>query len=180
MRTAAFIFFTFLFVLGARAQKGINKVPVNELELNSSVSDFEYDVFLITGEEEIYASNPNLRENVLRNIANGIREGLYDGYKHSTVDGVRASRTTLFFYKDELYKVRWFFLKQDLADFEQKAKQLNSYLTEKYGPGDEQIPDFLTVWQGKKRYIQSFSEESDFQIEYRDEKIHEKVEKLKQ
>lgn len=162
------------------SQKSVNKVSVNELELNSLVSQFDDDLFLITGDEEIYKENQNLRENVLENIANGIREGLYDGYKYSAIDGVRASRTTLFFYNDELYKIRWFFLKQDLPDFEQKAAQLNKFLAEKYGEGEEQIPDFLTVWQGKKRYLQSFSEESDYQIEYRDEKIHEKVEKLKQ
>lgn len=179
MRLTHFFIFCAISTSSLFAQKSISKTPVNELELNSLVSQFDDDLFLITGEEEIYKENQNLRENVLKNIANGIREGLYDGYKYSAVDGIRASRTTLFFYNDELYKIRWFFLKQDLSGFEQKTEQLNKFLAEKYGEGDEQIPGLLTVWEGKKRYLQSFAEESDYQIEYRDEKIHQAVEKLK-
>ncbi|MEP5614061.1 MAG: hypothetical protein ABJP45_17545 [Cyclobacteriaceae bacterium] len=171
-----------IFLLGAfsvNAQKAVNKIPVNELELNTPLSRYEEEIFLITGEEEIYRSNENLRQNVLKNIENEIREGLYAGYTSNVIAGITASRTTLFFYKEELYKVRWFFLPEDHPDLAAKAHQLDRFLTEKYGPGDEQIPGLLKVWETKKRYLQSFSEETEFQIEYRDEKIHKVVETLK-
>ncbi|MEP1095419.1 MAG: hypothetical protein ABJG78_09935 [Cyclobacteriaceae bacterium] len=177
MRHLILVLLTLTF--SANAQKTINKIPVNELELNVPLSTYEPELFLITGEEEIYKNNENLRQNVLRNIEKGIREGLYAGYTLNVVGGITASRTTLFFYKEELYKVRWFFLPQDHPDLAEKADRLDTFLTEKYGPGDEQIPDLLKVWQSKKRYLQSFSEETEFQIEYRDEKIHRIVEGLK-
>jgi len=161
------------------AQKEVSKIPVNELELNTPLSMYEQDVFLLTGEEEFYRENENLRQNVLRNIEKGIREGQYAGYTASVIDGIKASTTTLFFYKEELYKVRWSFLPLDHPDLAANEDQLDRFLTEKYGPGDEQIPDLLKVWQSKKRYLQSFSEEYEFQIEYRDEKIHTLVEALK-
>ncbi|MEQ9402421.1 MAG: hypothetical protein RIM99_02445 [Cyclobacteriaceae bacterium] len=162
------------------AQKSINKLPINELELNTNLSAVESDLFLITGEEDIYANNPNLRENVHRNIANGIREGLYAGNEFGLVNGIMASRITLFFYNEELYKVRWFFLQEDYSDLSDKSSKLVKFLENKYGIPDEQIPQILRVWQGKKRYVQTFSEETEFQIEYRDEKIHKVVEKLKE
>lgn len=169
-----------VFNLSAAAQKTINNTPINDLKLNTSLSQYDNDVRLITGYEEIYANFPNLKENVLKNISNGIREGLYGGFLYNGIDGIPSSRTTLFFYNEELYKVRWFFLASDNANLENVATQLNKYLEKLYGPGDEQIPGLLKVWQTKKRYIQSFSDETEFQIEYRDEKIHQKVEKLKQ
>lgn len=173
------ILLLFFLSLSAQAQKKINKIPVNELELNTHLSVYESDLFLITGEEEIYATNPNLKKNVLRNISWGIREGLYGGYTLNVVDGLRASRTTLFFYKEELYKVRWSFLSQDHPDLKMKASQLGTYLEKRYGSSEEQIPGVLQVWESKKKYLQSFSEYTEFQIEYRDEKIHRLVEQLK-
>ncbi len=174
------IILAFLVVgFSSSAQKIINKTPVNELELNTSLSQYRNDLRLITGDEEIYRNYPNLKENVKKNIANGIREGLYGGYAYDKIDGIPASRTTLFFYKNELYKVRWFFLKSELRNFEEVQSELTQYLKDKFGPGEEQIPELLNVWQTKKRYLQAFSDENEFQIEYRDEKIHRAVEKLK-
>jgi hypothetical protein len=162
------------------AQKTISKIPVNELSLNTSLSQYESDLRLITGYEEIYKNFPNLQENVFKNIDNGVREGLYGGYKYDLVDGIRASRTTFFFFKDELYKIRWFFLRNENPDLEDKVEQLNKFLKEKYGPTTEESFLTLNAWSGKGRYLQTFfDEENEFQIEYRDEKIHKKVEKIK-
>lgn len=163
----------------ASAQNAINKIAVNELELNTPLSKYEIDLRLFTGDEEIYRNYPNLQENVKKNIENGIREGLYGGYNYNGVNGIPASRTTLFFYKEELYKVRWFFLKDEFRDLDQLATDTNQFLKKRYGAGEEHIPGLLTVWQSKKRYLQAFSDENEFQIEYRDEKIHRIVEKLK-
>lgn len=169
----------FLLTIETMAQKAINKVSVNELELNTALTQHEEDLRLITGDEEIYMKYPNLRENVLKNIENGIREGLYGGYTYDVVNGVRASRTTFFFYQGELYKVRWFFLRNQHADLEDKVAKLNAFLEEKYGPTTEEGFLTLMAWKGKGKYLQSFfDEENEFQIEYRDEKIHRKVEAL--
>ena len=174
-----FILVLLMISFSTDAQKAINKISVNELELNTALSQYESELRLITGDEEIYRNYPNLQENVKRNIANGIREGLYGGYRYNGINGIPATRTTLFFYKDELYKVRWFFLKEEFSDLDQLAVDLNQFLNEKFGEGEEQIPGLLNVWQSKKRYLQAFSDENEFQIEYRDEKIHRIVEKLK-
>lgn len=174
-----FILILLTLSLSADAQKTINKLPVNALELNTALIQYEQDLRLITGDEEIYRNYPNLQENVKKNIENGIREGLYGGYKYNGINGVPATRTTLFFYKEELYKVRWFFLKDEFRDLDQLAIDLNQFLNERYGTGEEQIPGLLNVWQSKKRYLQAFSDENEFQIEYRDEKIHQIVERLK-
>ncbi len=165
----------------SHAQKEINKKSVNELELNTPLSQYETDLRLITGEEEIYENYPNLKENVKKNIANGIREGLYGGYRYNGINGIPASRTTLFFYKDELYKVRWFFQRNQHPDLQGVVDQINGYLTGKYGEADGTGSlAFWYFWRSKKRFLQSFfDEENEFQIEYRDEKIHKAVEKLK-
>lgn len=180
MRKSCLLAVLVIFTMQLSAQKKINTVPINKLELNTPLSQYRSELFLITGNEDIYLENPNLRENVLQNIAKGIREGLYDGYDFSVVNKVRASRTTFFFYKEELYKVRWFFLKSDFPDLAEKSAQISAFFEATYGSGDEQIPDFLKVWETKKRYLQTFSEDTAFQIEYRDEKIHQVVESLKQ
>lgn len=170
----------FLIGLSANAQKAINKVSVNALELNTPLIQYGGDLRLITGEEAIYQNYPNLKENVLKSIANGIQEGLYGGYEYDSIDGIRASRTTFFFYNEKLYKVRWFFLRNEHPDLEEKIDRLNTYLLDKYGPTTEEGFLTLNAWKTKKRYVQSFfDEENEFQIEYRDEKVHRIVEKLK-
>ena len=169
----------FIFLVAAQsvdAQRKVNRIPVNDLELNTSMS--QYEVFLISGDEEIYDKYPKLRKNVLKNISNGIREGLYAGYTFNKIENFQASRTTLFFHKEQLFKVRWFFQKAEFPNLEEVSQQLTTYLGERYGPGKEQIPGLLKSWKGRKRYLQYFSDETEFQIEYRDEKIQKKVDKL--
>lgn len=167
----------FLFAtLSVSAQKKVNKTPVNDLELNTPMS--QYEVLLISGDEEIYAKYPELRKNVVKNISDGIREGLYAGYTFNKIEKFQASRTTLFFYEEELFKVRWFFQKKEFPNLEEVSEQLTAYLEERYGEGKEEIPGLLKSWKGRKRYLQYFSDENELQIEYRDEKIQKKVDKL--
>lgn len=165
----------------SQAQQSLNKVPPNDLELGVYLDSFnDFELFLITGEEEIYQTNKNLKENVLRNIKNGIREGLYDGYNLSLINGKRASRTTLFFFKGELYKARWFFNNSEHGNIEKLGQSVNELFEKNYGEATEGIPGVFLNWSTKKKYLQTFLEENEFQVEYRNEKIHKAVEKLKQ
>ncbi len=160
-------------------QQSINKVSVNGLELNTQLDRYRNTVFLLTGDETAYANYPNIRQNVLKNITNGIREGVYNGDSHSMVDGKRATRTTMFFYKEELYKVRWSFQVEYYQNLEELAGEVNDFFLKRYGSNSTEIDSMMKAWEGRKRYLQTFLDESEFQIEYRDPKIHKKVEKLK-
>lgn len=176
-----FLILAFVISFSTHAQKAINKSSVNEIVLNTSLTQYEGDLRLITGEEEIYKNFPNLRENVLKNLENGIREGLYGGYTYNVINEIPATRTTFYFYNEELYKVRWFFLRDHHSDLETVVDQINDFLVKRYGEADRSGSlAFWYVWRSKKKYLQSFfDEENELQIEYRDEKIHQIVEKLK-
>lgn len=156
----------------------VDKTPVNSLNLGSPISDFKGQVNLLTGNEEIYQKNEWLRESLLKNIRNGIREGYYTG-EHSYVNGLLASRTTLIFYNDELYKIRWSFDVYDFPRLQETGPRLNDFLASKYGPGKEDEIFILNIWQARKNYLQSFLDDTEYQIEYRNRRIHKKVEALK-
>ena len=178
MRKAYFIWFL-IAAFFSEAQKSINKIPFNNIGLGSGIEAFSGEVFLFTGDEDIFDGNPNLKENVLRNISKGIEEGIYFGYELHKIAGIEATRFTLFFYQRKLYKARWSFQKNSVANFNQSISKIKNHIVKTYGQGKEEIPELLRIWETKKKYLQLFSEEEEIQIEYRDPKIHEKVELLK-
>ncbi len=157
----------------------IDEIPVNEAELNTPVTAYSSDIELITGNEDIYFEYEWLRNSVLKNIANGIREGVYVGSKHNIINDIKASKTTFFFYRDKLYKIRWFYKKSDYVGINDIANKLDDFLIARFGKTNDK--GFLTskVWRGREKYLQSFLEEGEeYQIEYRDMIIHETVRQL--
>ncbi|GEM_PF-878560 len=161
------------------SQSGIDTDPVNSIELNTQLEKYHDQIYLITGEESIYQQHEWLKASLMKNIENGIREGNY--IKEGSlcdIDGLRASKTTLIFYNHELYKVRWLFRKEDHPDLNALSNDINNFFITKYGKVSEKGFLGMQIWHGKKNYLQTFLEENEFQIEYRDDKIHEIVEAL--
>ena len=162
-------------------QSELLDAPVEGLKLGDPLTDFSESVYLLTGDEELYQQYDWLKESLLKNIENGIREGLYTGSGLDIIAGKRASKMTLFFYKEELYKVRWSFDKIGYSDPQKAGKELDTVLVDKYGPTtDEQPygPYVLRIWKGDTYYMQSLGDEDEYQIEYRNELVHQEVEAL--
>jgi len=83
----------------------------------------------------------------------------------------------LHFFKDELYKVRWTFYGE-----QEKLKKISNTIhllfVNKYGKVASETPWGMKVWEGGKNRLQTFLESSEFQIEYRDDKINQIIESL--
>lgn len=160
------------------AQDKSKPIQLLEVELHTEIGFYGDDFVLLTGEESIYLEHDWLRKSLLKNIADGIREGEYIGSDYNTINEVKASKTTFYFYNDKLYKVRWFFYPYEYSDITALAEELNRYLERKFGNGKDEKFIPLKVWNGNRNYLQSFMDDQEFQIEYRDAITHDIVRKL--
>ena len=160
------------------AQKRIDNTFDDRIRLETPLNAYEKDLYLLTGNEEIYFDHPHLRENIKKNIERGIREGIYTGSELNYVNGLKAGKMTLFFYQEKLYKVRWFFDKISHANLSEVAKQLNDYLENNLGKATDEAFVFMKVWNEPKYYLQTFLEDEEFQIEYRNQRVHELIRNL--
>jgi hypothetical protein len=52
----------------------------------------------------IYQRDSSLRNSILNNIKNEIREGIYTGNTLNTINQIPASKTIFFFYQGKLFK----------------------------------------------------------------------------
>ncbi len=118
-----------------------------------------------------------MKTSLEKNIKIGIREGLYQGSTLNQINKIAAIKTTLFFYKNELYKIRWIF-KNDGGKLERVSEEIQNYLIQKYGPVNSETIFGLKVWKGEKNYLQTFFESNEFQVEYRDNIIHQTLQTL--
>ncbi|GAB3669188.1 hypothetical protein GCM10028791_44210 [Echinicola sediminis] len=151
---------------------------LNDIKLNHTLQHYQESLQLITGEETIYQRNEWLQKAVKRNIKNGIQEGIYKEHSHLFVARKQASKLNLIFYKDELYKIRWTFRKEDFTDLASLAKFFNQYFTDQFGKPTDIILGDTFIWEEDKNYLQAFVGQSDFQIELRDKKIDRVVKDL--
>ncbi|QDH80908.1 hypothetical protein FKX85_18400 [Echinicola soli] len=92
--------------------------------------------------------------------------------------GKQASKLNLIFYKEELYKIRWTYRKEDFKDLASLAKFLNLYFTEQFGKPDEVIFGDTFIWEEDKNYLQAFLDQNVYQIELRDKEIEKIVNDL--
>ena len=162
-------------------QSKLASAPVEGLKLGDPMADFSESVYLLTGEEDIYQQYDWLRKALLKNIKNGIREGIYVGSSMDKVQDQKATQLTLFFYQKELYKVRWSFKKEDFSDLTALGETLDQFIETKYGPTSEVRPYASyewKIWQDDTYFLQSLGDEDEYQIEYRNETIHQVVEVL--
>lgn len=171
----------FVFLTPVRDQSKLAKAPAEGLKLGDPMADFSESVYLLTGDEDLYRQYDFMREALLKNINNGIREGIYVGETTDLIEDKKATKLSLFFYKEELYKVRWLFIKNDYPDIESLTQSLDQFLENKYGSPTEVIPIGpyeLKTWKDTPYYLQSMGDEEEYQIEYRNELVHQKVEAL--
>lgn len=176
MKSLTIILFLF-FGLQLYSQSKIDTEPVNEIRLNTDIDDYTESVYFLTGEESLYQKYEWLKTSLEKNIKIGIREGLYQGSTLNQINKIAAIKTALFFYKDELYKIRWTF-KNDGGKVEGASEEIKNYLIQKYGPVNSETIFGLNVWKGEKNYLQTFLEANEFQVEYRDDTIHQTLQSL--
>ena len=168
------------------SKQSLENSPVKGISLNSPLTSYEKSLYLITGDESVYKKYASVRESLLNNIRNGIREGIYQGNKLDIIEGNKASKMSLFFYKKELYKVRWSFGKKEYPNLGELTKNINDYFLNKYGKVTDNMSGSMgpgdyydqRVWTDQKIFLQMFGDPDQLQIEYRDEQIHQKVEAL--
>ena len=160
-------------------QSTLDEPPFGGFKLGSPLNELRSDFYIITGEEELYQRNEFLKKSIKRNINIGIEEGVYRGSDLNKIHNKRASKTTFFYFKNSLYKVRWSFDKRDFDNPRQVGKKIDSFLTQKYGPNTEIGAFGMLVWKDDTYYLQSLGDTQEYQIEYRNEIIHQKVEALK-
>jgi len=173
------ILFFFSFIYSSYSQNQLDKENgLNKVKLNHTLQHYQESLYLITGDESLYRNNDWLRKSVKRNIEKGVREGIYKEHSHLFVAGKKASKLSLIFYKDELYKIRWSFLKEDHANLKNLAKTINDALIENFGSPNDQPFSEMMVWEESKNHLQTFLDEREFQIELRDNQIENTVKNL--
>ncbi|MBD8491293.1 hypothetical protein IFO69_21250 [Echinicola sp. CAU 1574] len=156
----------------AHGQKSLDNVNgLNQIKLNQTLQDYQESLYLISGDEPVYKNNNSTRESLKRNIKNGIREGVYKEHSHLFIDGKKASKLNMIFYKGELYKIRWTFRKGDFKDLASLAKFLNQHFTEQFGHPKEVLFGDTYIWEEDKNYLQAFLDQTEYQIELRDKQI---------
>jgi len=170
------LFFVHFLAIGQQTLDEAN--GLNDIKLNHTLQHYQESLQLITGDEAIYQRNEWLQKAVKRNIQNGIQEGIYKEHSHLFVARKQASKLNLIFYKDELYKIRWTFRKEDFTDLASLSKFFNQYFTDQFGKPTDVILGDTFIWEGDKNYLQAFVGQSDFQIELRDKKIDRVVKDL--
>lgn len=174
------IIFTLCIQLPLTAQSSVDDTAPNELQLGSQLSDLKAQLYLITGDEDIYSRYDWLKASVKKNIANGIREGVYRGSKYAKLSSEKASKTTLFFFENALFKVRWDFDKADFEDLKAVSTQLNVFLKQRYGEGKpENVGPFkMLVWEAEQHYLQIFEDSESIQVEFRNKALQKTVDGL--
>lgn len=177
MKSYTIVLFLF-FGLQLYAQSKIDTDPLNGIRLNTNIEDYSESIYLLTGEESLYKKYDWLKVSLEKNIERGIREGLYRGDKLNYINKIAAVKTTVYFYNNKLFKVRWTF-KNNEGALEEISEDIHNYLVEKYGPVNSETMFGMKVWKGEENYLHTFLESSEFQVEYRDQKIHQAVESLK-
>lgn len=115
---------------------------------------------------------------MLKNIENGIQEGLYGGSEFNKINEKEATQTTFYFYQNKLYKIRWSFFRNAIADFNSVIQNIDEYIHTKYGPPTEKGITGMSIWRSNNLFLHTFQELNEYQIEYRDEVIHDYLRKL--
>lgn len=165
--------------INSLAQSVDKSTDLNGITLGVSQSDFEGDLFLITGDEPAYKEAPSLQYTLKRKIRLGIRDASYQGSDYRKFENYEASHITMQFYQGELFKVQWTFRNRESLT-ETYNYLVDSY-ADKFGSSKEEVyDDFRQVeWQGGKKYLQVFMDtESDVTLVYEDVKVAKKVQKV--
>ena len=160
------------------SQNAVDSISFNSIKLGQHISEFENNFYYISGNEAIYQRDSSLRNSILNNIKNEIREGIYRGNTLNTINQIPASKTTFFFYQGKLFKIRWDFRKSDFDEFEAVSKSLNSYLLKTLGKITGEEFGLMLFWEGRNNYLQSFADTDLFQIEFRNKDTHSIVTQL--
>ncbi|MFD2035715.1 hypothetical protein ACFSKL_13005 [Belliella marina] len=143
---------------------------INGLELGAKLQDLKPELYLITGKESIYQNNEFLAKSYKRNLEKGMQEAIYEGNKMDVINGSKSSDTRLHFYKEELYKVRWTFKKNEFPFLRSIYSDFLSYFEKRLGPPNDMVFDDMVVWKGSLIRLQVFLDSESIQIELRDEK----------
>ena len=176
-----YIFICFISLLGvnASAQSVDKSESLNGITLGVNQSEFEGDLFLITGDEPAYREAPSLQYSLKRKIRLGIRDGSYIGDDFRKFENYEAAYITMQFYEGKLFKVQWTFRNKETLT------ETYNYLLDKYadqfGSSKEEVfDDFRQVeWHGGKKYVQVFMDnEADVTLVYEDVKVAKRVQKV--
>lgn len=179
MKKYSLIILISLLGLNLVAQSVDKSTNMNGIILGVNQSDFEGDLFLITGDEPAYQEAPSLQFTLKRKIRLGIRDASYQGNDYRKFGKYEAANITMQFYEGKLFKVQWTF-RNKLALVETYNYLLDTY-ADKFGSSKEDVfDDFRQVeWQGRSKYAQVFMDtESDVTLVYEDAKIAKKVQKV--
>lgn len=169
----------FLLLLGISFSKNLNAQiadidslnAINGVKLNSDISELKEHIYLITGNESVYQRYKFMQRSVLQNIEKGIREGIYEGNIHHTIYGHKATKTTFYFYKGELFKIRWFFSKSRYEDLSKLRDELIKEISKVFGEPRHDIVLDMKIWEGRKNHLQTFLDEREFQVELKDRRF---------
>lgn len=165
--------------VNAVAQSVDKAENLNGITLGVNQSEFEEDLFLITGDEPAYQEAPSLQYSLKRKIRLGIRDASYLGNNYRKFEKYEASHITMQFYEGKLFKVQWTFRNKETLT-ETYTYLLDAY-ADKFGASKEEVyDDFRQVeWHGGKKYLQVFMDtESDVTLVYEDVKIAKRVQKI--
>ena len=179
MKKYSLIVLITLFTFHVSAQSVDKSSNMNGITLGVDQSDFNDDLFLITGDEPAYQEAPSLQFTLKRKIRLGIRDASYQGSDYRKFGKYEAANITMQFYEGKLFKVQWTFRNKQ-ALVETYNYLLDTY-ADKFGSSKEEVfDDFRQVeWQGGKKYAQVFMDtESDVTLVYEDVKIAKKVQKV--
>lgn len=168
-----------IIAINANAQSVDKAVSLNGITLGLSQSEFEDNLFLITGDEPAYQEAPSLQYSLKRKIRLGIRDASYIGNDYRKFEDYEAAHITMQFYEGKLFKVQWTFRNKETLT-ETYNYLLDTY-ADKFGSSKEEVfDDFRQVeWHGGKKYVQVFMDtESDVTLVYEDVKISKRVQKV--
>ncbi len=179
MKFYIIIVFISLFGLNLFAQSVDKSTELNGVTLGVAQSEFDGELFLITGDEPAYKEAPSLQYTLKRKIRLSIRDASYQGENYRKFNNYEASHITMQFYEGKLFKVQWTFRNKELLT--ETYNFLVDTYADKFGASKEEVfDDFRQVeWQGNKKYVQVFMDtESDVTLVYEDVKIAKRVQKL--
>ncbi|MGY6744297.1 MAG: hypothetical protein ACXIUQ_16275 [Cecembia sp.] len=153
-------------------------ISLNGLSLGSHLDELKNNLYLITGKETIYQNNPFLAKTMASNIEKGIKEGIYEGNTYHIINGSKTSDMRLYFFNNELFKIRWNFHKKEIQDLKNFFRDLKTYFEKNYGEYSDSIFEDTFIWQGKANRLQLFMDNDVIQIEFRNESIENKIKSL--
>ena len=175
-----YIYISLISLLGFNsiAQSIDKSESLNGVALGLDQSEFEGDLFLITGDEPAYKEAPSLQYSLKRKIRLGIRDASYLGNEYRKFENYEAAHITMQFYEGKLFKVQWTFRNKETLT--ETYNYLLDYYADKFGASKEEVfDDFRQVeWNGGKKYLQVFMDtESDVTLVYEDVKVAKRVQK---